>query len=422
MTIAWRRVVDQTATLLVQGYGFLPDLRRAHGSDVVPLRLLGRRAVAACGPQWAEQFYDDELFERAGVVPEPVQGTLMGHGSVHGLDREDHLRRRSLFTSALAGDGGAARLASYAAQEWESAQQGWVPGARINLFEESSRLLLRAVWRWAGLPDLTAAEADRAAADMVAMVDGFGSVGVRHVRSRRARLRQERLLADVVDRVRSGAAEAAPDTALAALTGHHDRDGDLLPARTAAVEVLNFVRPTVAVAWFVSFAGHALAHWPETVAGLEAGSARTRAFTHEVRRFYPFAPFVAARARQELRWESEQIRRGDLVLLDLYGQNHHQTLWPEPYRFAPSRFLDLDLGHFDLVPQGGGDPQTSHRCPGEPAAVDLLETLVPLLARLDHRVPPQDMTIPLRRVPTRPRDGVVLEVLAGGQCGAGSAT
>jgi cytochrome P450 len=54
------------------------------------------------------------------------------------------------------------------------------------------------------------------------------------------------------------------------------------------------------------------------------------AFTHQVRRFYPFAPLVAARAR-DLYFDDTTIPSNTLVLLDVFGQNHHRDLWPDPW-------------------------------------------------------------------------------------------
>jgi fatty-acid peroxygenase len=127
-----------------------------------------------------------------------------------------------------------------------------------------------------------------------------------------------------------------------------------------------------------------------------------------LRRFYPFAPFLGGRAARDLTWRGHSISAGSLVLLDLYGQNHDPDLWPDPYLFCPQRFMGRDIGKFDLVAQGAGDPHTGHRCPGEPFTVALLQALTIRLARLDYDMPAQDLTISLRRIPARPRSGVVL--------------
>ena len=106
-----------------------------------------------------------------------------------------------------------------------------------------------------------------------------------------------------------------------------------------------------------------------------------------------------------------------MVLLDLWGQNHDPELGGDPFAFRPERFLADDgsvreIDAFELVPQGGGDPRTGHRCPGEQITVALLSALAVRLAQLDADVPEQDVSISLRRIPAKPADGVVLQVRA----------
>jgi fatty-acid peroxygenase len=97
-----------------------------------------------------------------------------------------------------------------------------------------------------------------------------------------------------------------------------------------------------------------------------------------------------------------------MVLLDLWGQDHDEQLWGDPYAFRPERFLGRDIGAYELVPQGGGDPHTNHRCPGEPFTIGILRILAVRLARLAYDVPDQDLTISLRRIPARPKSGFIL--------------
>ena len=129
-----------------------------------------------------------------------------------------------------------------------------------------------------------------------------------------------------------------------------------------------------------------------------------------MRRFYPFAPFIGGRALRDAEWEGVRIPAGSMVLLDLYGQNHDPEVWGDPYVFRPERFLCRDIGAYELVPQGAGDPPQGHRCPGEPIAVAVLSALAVRLARLRVDVPQQDLSISLSRVPALPKSGVVLRV------------
>jgi fatty-acid peroxygenase len=217
----------------------------------------------------------------------------------------------------------------------------------------------------------------------------------------------------VVAQVRIGTVTAPVGSALEVICHHRGPDGALLEPRVAAVELLNVLRPTVAVCWFVTFAAHALHLHPQHRSALRTGDAAfATAFTHEVRRFYPFAPFVGGRAVKDLQWQGNTIPTGSTVIVDLYGQNHDETLWPEPYQFRPERFLDREIGPFELVPQGGGDPSTGHRCPGEWITIGLLETLCLRLADLDYGVPEQDLSIPAHRIPARVRSGFTISGVA----------
>jgi fatty-acid peroxygenase len=161
----------------------------------------------------------------------------------------------------------------------------------------------------------------------------------------------------------------------------------------------------------VAFSAHALIRWPEHRKRLAGGDpAFAEAFAHEVRRFYPFAPFLGGKAPREVEWDGQRIPKGAMVLIDLYGQNHDPDVWGDPYVFRPERFVGRDIGEFELIPQGGGDPRTGHRCPGEQITVAQLSALAVRLARLQYDVPEQDLSISLRRIPAKPAGGVVLGV------------
>ncbi|WP_165984130.1 cytochrome P450 [Streptomyces sp. YIM 98790] len=405
-----RPLLDRTALLLAEGYAWLPDRMRRAPDHALHTRVLGRQALALRGPEAVRFFYDERYVHRHGAVPEPVLSTLFGHGAVHTLDGEEHRVRKRMFLSLLTPPDRVADLVAHVTAAWDEAVESWARrrGA-VVLFDEAAQVLTAGVCRWAGVPP----EAGRVAAvarDLVAMVDGFATLGPRHWRARTARRRCEKWLAPLVEDVRSGALTVPEDSVLAAVARHRDA-GDRMPGpRTAAVELLNVLRPTVAIAWYVAFAGHALHRWPANRDRLREGDAEyTTAFVHELRRFYPFAPFSGGRAATGLSWRGAAVPAGGVVLLDIYGQNHDPGLWGDPYGFRPGRFLERPPERDELIPQGGGDASAGHRCPGEAITVAVLEALAVRLARLDYRVPPQDLGIPLRRVPSRPRSGVLIE-------------
>lgn len=139
--------------------------------------------------------------------------------------------------------------------------------------------------------------------------------------------------------MRSGTTTVPAGSVVDVVSRHRDSQGKLLEPRVAAVEALNVVRPTVAICWFVAFAGHALHRRPEHRQRLRSGDgAFATAFAHEVRRCYPFAPFIGGRAPRTVEWDGETVPAGSLVLLDLFGQNHDPDLWEEPWaRRIPAR-------------------------------------------------------------------------------------
>jgi fatty-acid peroxygenase len=395
--------MDESLSVLREGYGWMPNRRRRTGKDVIHTRVMGQRAVGLCGPEAARFFYDEKHVERHSALPGPVLSTLFGRGAVHTLDGSAHRVRKELFLS-LVNEDTIADLVDSVGEAWDEVVASWPAGRPVVLFDEAARVLTLGVCRWAGVE-----VDDGMAHDLVAMVDGFATAGPRHWQARKARRQRETSLGRLVERVRAGAVEPVKGSAVDVVARHRDADGELLIPRVAAVELLNVIRPTVAVCWFVAHAGHALHRWPQHRELLRTGGAAfAEAYAHELRRFYPFAPFIGARAVKDLTWQGEPIPAGALVLLDLYGQNHDSRLWTDPYVFNPNRFLNRHIGEYELVPQGAGDPHTGHRCPGEPFPVALLRTLAVRLARLDHEVPEQDLTISLRRIPAKPHSGFVL--------------
>ncbi|MET9984765.1 cytochrome P450 [Streptomyces rochei] len=404
MDVHRRPLTDRTLPLLTEGYAWLPDRMRDSAVRVVRTRLLGRPALAVRGPDAVRFFYDEAHVHRHGAVPAPVLDTLFGQGAVHTLDGDAHRARKELFLPLLDPDR-VAGLTEHVTAAWDEAVHDWSGRDRVVLFDEAGVVLTRGVCRWAGLPG-EAVDAESLARDLIAMVDGFASPGPRHLRARRARSRQEARTARLIEDVRSGAVAAPDGSVLERVARHREAPDRPLDARTAAVELLNVLRPTVAVSWFVAFSAHALHRWPAHRERLRAGDgAFATAFAHEVRRFYPFAPFLGGRVVTDLTWRGASVPAGGILLLDVYGQNHDEDLWGDPYTFRPERFLDRPPGRDELIPQGGADPGTGHRCPGERITVGLLEALAVRLARLEYTVPVQDLRIPLRRIPTRPRSG-----------------
>lgn len=145
----------------------------------------------------------------------------------------------------------------------------------------------------------------------------------------------------------------------------------------AAVELINILRPIVAIATYIAFSALALHENPECKTKLK----NTRdnyldMFVQEVRRYYPFTPFLGARVKQDFTWKQCDFKKGTLVLLDVYGINHDPRIWDKPYLFQPERFKNHDGNAYGFIPQGGGDPANGHRCPGEGVTIAAMKLFV----------------------------------------------
>jgi len=390
------------------GYEFVSRRCARYGSDVFETRLLAERTVCMRGAEAARVFYDSDRFRRAGAPPARVQKTLLGVGGVQGLDGEAHRRRKALFMSLMSGSA-VTRLGDLVAEQWRSRLGKWERADRIVLYDEVGPVLCHAVHLWAGVP-IVPSQVPGRTDDLRAMIEAPAAVGPRHRRGRSARNRAEHGLAVLVERVRAGTSVAPEGSALQAVARHRDLDGQLLDSRVAAVELLNLLRPTVAVDRFIIFAALALHANPQWRRRLRSGDGQdAEHFVQEVRRFYPFFPMQAARVHTPFDWQGLHFPPGRRVLLDLYGTDHHPELWEEPDRFDPDRFRSWDRGAYDFVPQGAGDHHAGHRCPGEWITIELIKRALAILTdEMDYDVPDQDLRVSLRRMPTLPTSRFII--------------
>jgi len=404
--------LDSSWRLLQDGYEFISKRAEALGSDCFVTRLLGKRVVCLRGEEAAALFYDEARFERRNAVPRRVVTSLFGKGGVQGLDGEQHRQRKALFLAILS-EQSVQKLADVTLERFRLARSDWQRRPTVTLFDASAAVLTQSVCDWAGVPLSAGDVADRAH-DFVQMVDAFGGAGPRLWSGKLARRRGERWIRALIRDVRGGRVVAPPSSALAAIAGAQE-----LPEQIAAVELINLLRPTVAIAWYVTFAAHALLQQPhcfdrlrDDAAAFDPGQYASW-FIQELRRFYPFTPFLGARVKAPFEWRGQHFERGQLVLLDVYGALHDERRWQQPRRFEPERFAELHPGPFDFIPQGGGAP-LGHRCAGEAVTLAVLGTALRFLTReLTYQVPgEQSFEIPLGRMPTKPRDGFIISHVA----------
>lgn len=402
------RALDSTLALLRDPYEFISKRSRRYGSDLFRARLLLRPTICMTGPEAAALFYDVDRFLRHGATPGRIQKTLFGEGGVQGLDGEAHVHRKQMFMSLMTPER-IDLLAQQTSEWWRAAARSWEVMDRVVLYDALRALLTRAVCTWAGVL-LDDDEVGSRTRQLTLLFANAGSVGPAYWRARLARKQAEGWAGEIIEEIRAGRRTPPEQSAASVIAWHRDHTGQLLDRHVAAVELLNVVRPTVAVAVYIVFAAHALHQYPTWRERLRKGNnADDEIFVQEVRRFYPFFPSVAASVRDDFDWKGYHFPKGRRVILDLYGTNHDGRAWEAPEEFRPERFRDWDGSPFTFIPQGGGDHFLNHRCPGEWITIALMKTAARFLAGgMTYEVPEQDLRIDRARLPALPHSGFII--------------
>ncbi|MCC5890051.1 MAG: cytochrome P450 [Alkalibacterium sp.] len=400
--------------VLREGYMYAPNRHHIYKSDAFETKLLGQKTIVIGGEEAVKLFYDESKFKREGAAPEPAKATLLGKGGIQGLDGEDHRNRKKLFMDMMSKE----RIEIWAKlveKHLLKATMKWLEKDSIVFYEESQKILTEAVCEWAGVP-LPEKDVDKRTKQLVSMFESPMAASTRHIEGRIGRKQAESWCSDIIKQVREGDLHPKEETALYKVAWHRELDGNLLDLKTAAVELLNVLRPSVAIAIYFAFTALSLHQFPEVKEKLNGDNPYyLHMFIQEIRRYYPFFPFNGAITRKDFVWEGYEFEEDTLVILDFYGTNHDPRIWEKPEEFNPERFSDwhtspTDQVQMKLVAQGGGDYDTGHRCPGEWNTVRAMEILTDfLINKITYTVPDQDIGYSMVDVPTVPKSGMILE-------------
>jgi fatty-acid peroxygenase len=406
--VAHDKALDSSLAMTQEGYLFFKNRIDKYKTDLFETRLMGRKVICMSGEEAVKVFYDPELFQRKGAAPKRLQKTILGENGIQTMDGEAHLHRKQLFMS-LTTKAHQKQLAELAMEEWKAAASRWEGAEKVVLFDEAKEVLCRTVCKWAGVP-LGEAEVRDRAEDLNSLVYSIGDIGPQHWKGRKIRRRTEEWIIGIIEDLRAGRLKAEEGSPLYAMSFYKEPNGSMLEAQMAAVELINVLRPIVAISTFIIFAALALHEYPQYKEKLREGLDEDfEMFAQEVRRYYPFAPFLGARVRKDFNWKGCEFKEGMLVLVDIYGTNHDPGIWGNPYMFRPERFKERNENLFDFIPQGGGNPAEGHRCPGEGITLEIMKTSIDFLVnKIGFIVPEQDLTFSLTKVPTLPESGFII--------------
>jgi fatty-acid peroxygenase len=400
---------DHSLSLMEEGYMYISNRRHSFNSDIFETRLLGKKAICMGGKEAAEVFYDTEKFKRKDAAPNRVVQTLFGKNGVQALDGHAHKHRKEMFMSIMSPDE-LEKLTNITKKQWEIAVDKWEQMDKVILYEEAKEIMCRTACEWAGVP-VQENDVKRMTKNLGAMFESAAVVGLNHWLGRHARNYEEIWIEELIDKVRDGKVNPPENTTLHRFAWYRDQEGNLLDTETAAVEVINILRPIVAIAVFINFIALAVHLYPEEREKLKSGDEKyAQMFVQEVRRFYPFFPFVVALVKKDFTWKGYKFEEGTLTLLDLYGTNHDLEIWKNPNMFIPDRFTKWEGSPFSFIPQGGGDYFMGHRCAGEWVTIEVMKVSLDYLAnRMDYGVPDQDISFSIASMPSIPHSKVVIK-------------
>lgn len=403
--------IDKSISFMREGYLYILNRRKSFQSDVFETRLLGKKAICMGGQEAAELFYDTEKFERNNAFPKRVLDTLLGRNSVLTLDGEAHKRRKGMFMSIMTPNE-LKRLKDLTKLEWNNTIEQWTNQKQIVLYDEARVMLTKVACKWAGVPLPNNDKEIKEKAKLLAtLFESPATLGISFLKGKEARNQAEHWIVELVTQVRDKKLSPDENTALYQFSWHRDLDGNLLPSPTVAVEILNILRPLVAISIYICYVALALHHHPEEANKVKSnGVDYAKMFIQEVRRYYPFFPVIPAIVKKDFTWKDYQFKKGTLTMLDVYGTNHDPKIWNNPDLFQPSRFKNWDGNPFSFIPQGGGDHYLGHRCAGEWITMDVMKIALDVFVNhITYELPKQDLSYSFANMPSLPKSKIILK-------------
>lgn len=399
---------------LKPSYTLLQEMRDEVDAPVVKGEAFTKEIIAIYGKDAAEIFYDPKNFKREGAMPDVVLNTLFGQDGVQTLDGKEHHHRKNIFMDLMTPE----RIDAYheildkkmtAAFE---AEQG-----TFSLFNLTRKVLFAAVTEWAGInmDDLTEEEIEELSKYQISMISSSFTSPVDHVKGISDRKKSEKWAQKLIKEARENPVPGKEDVALYAFAKATDLKGELLPIEVAAVELLNIIRPTLALTVWAALMGHALFSRDDIYNELKDDfDGLQDSFIQELRRYYPFFPMLPAISLRAVEVDGYTIPEDSWVVLDIYGTDHDSRHIENPETFKVDRYVQnaKDISYeeeYEMIAQGGGDFRTMHRCAGEWITLHTLRVLSNhLVNKFNFTIPEQDFEIAMDQFPTYPKDGVLL--------------
>lgn len=401
--------LDHTLNLLKEGYYFIINRKKELNTNIFETVLLGEKTYCLTGSEGAEIFYDSKLFKRNGAAPKRVKKTLFGENGVQGLDGEAHWNRKHMFMQ-LMDKRAMQEINALVSKHWHRYFNNKAIHTQINMYEASKYVFFKTACEWVGVT-VKKSEEKKRISQLSNLFESPAAIGLKHWKGRVSRSTANHWIEKIVQDIRLGNLIIDKDKALYKFTWHKDINNELLETKVVAVEILNLLRPMVAVAVWVTNIGVGMHQFPQSAKDLQNGdNKKIEMFIQEVRRYYPFFPFLVARVKKDFEYNDFELKKDTLTLLDLYGTNRDPQSWTNPDQFIPERFANWEQTPFSFVPQGGGSHDFGHRCAGEFVTMEMLKSTMNILINdITYNVPKQNFELDFNHIPTIPKDGFTIE-------------
>ncbi|MEO1772026.1 cytochrome P450 [Candidatus Enterococcus ferrettii] len=401
------KVTDVTERL-DEGYLLLSELRNEADAPVVKAHLLNKEIIAIYGENAAKIFYNPHNFKREGAMPKLVLKTLFGEEGVQTLDGQDHTHRKSIFMDLMNPKRMEEyhRILDHRLTEKLDQQHG-----EFTLFDIAKDVLFRSICEWSGinLANYSEKEIEELTNYQISMISSAITSPTAHLKGVENRKKSEKWAQSLIENARINPVPGKEDVALYAFAQATDSNGELLPIDTAAVELLNIIRPTVALTVWITLMGHALYSRPDIYQRLKADFSELQdSFIQEMRRYYPFFPMLPAFAIKDVEVDGYLIPKDSWVVLDIYGTNHDERTIETPDVFRLNRYVGNEKHisyeeEYEMIAQGGGQFVEMHRCAGEWITLHTMRVFSDqLVNKYTFSIPEQDWDIPMNNFPTFP--------------------
>lgn len=388
--------------MFFMGRNDLLDLSRKFGDPMTLPTVMGRM-VLAVSPEGIKQIFsaDPETFVPTlgdGIGPILRNGLLFQRGAVH-------KRSRKLLTPPFHG----ARMRAYGNMMRETARRHaaeWKPGQPFTMIDVAQSLTLDVIIEAV----FGVARSERVATFRKDTLDALGAFSPfifikafqRELFGLGPWARILRNYSKVRDQVYALIAEyrrnlAGREDILSLLLSAKDEEGNGLSDPEIMDQLVTIVfagHETTAIA--LAWAFYELHRNPEVLARLRAeldtlyaasGDAPDpeaiarlpflEAVVNETLRLYPPVHILHRRLARPLTLLGWELPPGTVVAAGAYATHRLESIYPEPGKFKPERFLGRTFTPFDFLPWGGG----ARRCLGMPFAMYELKIVIATLIR-----------------------------------------